>query len=472
MALRTNFGLGSVGVPSNLYSGGSVVFNEQPYISYYTNQKLRDQAREDSFYRYFGDLGKSLTPSGMHTKDIPGLMQQKNEWQQFMMDNRKNIARPGLDQGKAYTESMGRYNSMMSLINQSKNDVKNLASLKPILDSPQKNSLLNDATMMRIHKGSLPIGDPNYEPFDPSSISYNPPAFDAKQANAMRLNVSQYKPSDSPTIVPLPNHQEQVIHNYKFNQNDLNGLYVQGATAYHNNPSFQGEIDKVKDSPEMHQHLNEVFKEHYGRDLYSPEDAATAYMLTLHPDISNKVEQPRNLQYSPWETASASLGREKQMYDYKEQHQQDKLDISDAAADKWLQGREAEAKSGGPKKYTDVNGHESKSYNVKLDPDQIKTIFGQRDVSGKHVLVPDEVHVLENGDYLPVYYKYKDGKKVPSGTGDYLVDTKYTKPVSRESVKASIVQHKIIPKTITTTPAPPNIHISNKKTTFGSGGLN
>lgn len=474
MALRTNFGLGSAGVPSNLYSGGAVVFNTQPYISYYLQQQAHKQAQEDAFYKYFGELSKSLTPAGMHTKDIPTLMQKKNEWQQFDMQNRKAIARPGLDQGKAYAESMQRYNDMLSLINQSKNDVKNLAALKPILDSPQKNALLNDATQLRIHKGSLPIGHPDYEPFDPSSINFNPPAFDSKQANAMRIAMSQYKPTEgSPIITPIGNNQQQVVHNFKFNPNQLNGIYTQAAVQYHNNPSFQNMID-AQDSPEAYHSMNQQFKEHYGRDINSKEDMSAAYMLSLHPDLSNKVEI-RNVPINPWESAAASLGREKQFYDYKEQHQQDKTDISDAAADKWLTDREAEAKKTGSKPYTPSGGQPVNTHTVKLDPDQIKTIFGQRDISGKHMLVPDEVRVLDNGDYLPIYYQYKDGKPVQSGTGNVAVDSRYTKPVSRDAVKASIIQHKIIPKTTTiTTTTTPSTHVTQKttKTTFGSGGLN
>lgn len=472
--LNQNMGLGSTGISSNDYNGGAVVFNLQPYVQFSVYQKLRDQAREDSFYRYFGELGKNLTPSGMHTKDLPGLMQQKNDWQNFMMQNRDTIARPGLDHGKAYTESMGRYNSMMSYINQSKNDVKNLASLKPILDSPQKKYLLNDATMQRIHQGSLPINDPNYQPFDPSTINFNPPPFDAKQANQMRLNMTQYKPSDNPVTIPLPNHQEQTVHNYKFNQNDLNGIYTQGAMAYHTNPSFQGEIDKVKDDPEMHGTLNSLFNEHYGRDMQSPEDASAAYMLSLHPDISNKVEQPRNIPYSPWETAAAGLSREKQYYDYTESEKAAKLTEAGNQAEKFLSDREKEAKAGGAIPYVRAdNGQKVNSYPVKLDPDQIKTIFGQRDVSGKHVLVPDQVRVLDNGDYLPIYYQYKEGKTATSGTGMTAVDDRYTKPVSRDAVKASIIQHKIIPTTQTTTTMPgTHTRQTSQKTTFGSGGLN
>lgn len=474
MALGLNSSLGSTGISSNDYNGGAVVFNLQPYVQYYTNQKIREQAREDAFYKYFGGLGNNLTPAGMHTKDIPGLMQQKNDWQNYMMQNRDNIARPGLDGGKAYTEAMNRYNTMMSYINQSKNDVKNLASLKPILDSPQKKYLLNDVTMQRIHQGSLPINDPNYQPFDPSTINFNPPPFDAKQANQMRLNMSQYKPSDSPVTIPLPNHQEQTIHNYKFNQNDLNGIYTQGAMAYHTNPSFQGEIDKVKDSPEMHAQLNSLFTEHYGRDIQSPEDAAAAYMLSLHPDISNKVEQPRNIPYSPWESAAASLGREKQFYDYKEDQNAQKITQADNQAEKFLSDREKEAKAGGSIPYIHAeDDRKENSYPVKLDPDQIKTIFGQRDITGKHVLVPDQVRVLDNGDYLPVYYQYKNGKPATSGDGKVAIDSRYTKPVSRDAVKASIIQHKIIPSAQTTV-TNPSTHVTqhSKKTTFGAGGLN
>lgn len=480
-----NMNLGSTGISSNDYNGGAVVFNQQPYINYYTNQKLREQAREDAFYKYFGGLGNNLTPAGMHTKDIPGLMQQKNDWQNYMMQNREAIARPGLDEGKAYTEAMGRYNSMMSYINQSKNDVKTLASLKPILDSPQKKYLLNDVTMQRIHQGSLPINDPNYRPFDPSSIDFNPPPFDAKQANQMRLNMTQYKPSDNPITIPLPNHQEQTVHNYKFSQNDLNGIYTQGAMAYHTNPSFQGEIDKVKDDPEMHGRLNSLFNEHYGRDMQSPEDASAAYMLSLHPDISNKVEQPRNIPYSPWETAAAGLNREKQFYDYK----QDQQSTQDAlVTESYMSNLENQAKKNPPATYMPMDGQPMKSYKLPMT-EQLQKAFEVKSPDGKKTYQPDEMHVLENGNWLPEYYKYEqytapDGKihsrPAKSADGTVALDHRLSQPVSREIAKTNLDQVLLTKKsaerqsgTVGKSPTP-STHITQKsqKTTFGSGGLN
>lgn len=473
MALRTNFGLGSAGVPSNLYSGGAVTFNPQPYINYYTNQKLRAEAREDAMYRYFGDMGKSLSPAGMDAKDIPGLMKRKNEWQAFDMQNRHSIARPGIDEGKSYTESMSRYNDMMDYINRSKSKVKNLSSLKPILDSPQKSALLNDAIQTRIHHGSLPLDHPEYQEFDPTSISYNPPAFDTKQANAMRVTMSQYKPTEGqPNITPIGNNQQQVVHNFKFNDNQLNGIYTQAAVQYHNNPSFQNMID-AEDSPEAYHSMNQQFKEHYGRDINSKEDMSAAYLLSLHPDLGNKVEI-RNIPVSPWESAAATLNRQKEYHDYTEAEKAQKTEQTENEAEKFLSGREQEAKAGGAFPYTHAeNGKKENAYNVKLAPDQIKKIFGTRDISGKHILVPDKVQVLENGDYLPVYYQYKDGKPVGEGN-NYAVDQRYTKPVSRESVKASVIANKITPKVTTTTVTTPGIHETHKttKTTFGSGGLN
>lgn len=69
--------IGNIGLPSNLYAGGAVIFDSSPYTNYYLNQQARQKAQEDSMYRYFGEMGKGLTPAGMDAKDIPGLMQRK-----------------------------------------------------------------------------------------------------------------------------------------------------------------------------------------------------------------------------------------------------------------------------------------------------------------------------------------------------------------------------------------------------------
>lgn len=465
--------IGNIGLPGNLYAGGAVIFDSSPYTNYYLNQQARQKAQEDAMYRYFGEMGKGLTPAGMDAKDIPGLMKRKNEWQDFMMQNRKSIARPGIDQGKAYGEANVRYNDMIDYINRSKSKVKNLASLHSILNSPQKSALLNDATQLGIHHGSLPLDHPDYKEFDPSSIQYNVAPFDNKQINSLRNNLLQYKPTEiqAPSVVDIGNRQQQITHHYRFNENQLNGIYAQGATQYHTNPSFQNMIDRVKDDPMAYHSLNETFKEHYNRDILSGEDAATAYMMSLHPDISQKTEI-RTTPISPWESASAALDKEKQFYDYRHQQEAEQFD----RAENFLSDQEAEAKKGGSLPYYHAGTNRwQTAYDTKFTPDQVKKIFSTRDVSGKHILTPDKVQVLDNGDYLPIYYQYDDkGQPVKGENGKIAVDSRYTKPVSRDAVKASIVSNRIIPKS---QPVKPGEHVSKgttvtKKQTFGAGGLN
>lgn len=465
--------IGNIGLPSNLYAGGAVIFDSSPYTNYYLNQQARQKAQEDSMYRYFGEMGKGLTPAGMDAKDIPGLMQRKNEWQNFMMQNRSAISRPGIDQGKAYAEANVRYNDMLDYINRSKSKVKNLSSLRPILNSPQKSALLNDATQLSIHHGSLPLDHPEYKEFDPSSIQYNTQPFGNKEINALRNTLVQYKPTETeaPTVVDIGNRQQQITHHYRFNENQLNGIYSQGATQYHTNPSFQNMIDKVKDDPSTYHTLNQTFKEHYARDILSGEDAATAYLMTLHPDISQKTET-RTIPISPWESAQASLSKEKQYYDYR--HQQD-AEQSDRA-EQFLAGQEAEAKKAAPQRYFSAAANQwENSYNIKFTPDQVKKIFSIRDASGKHILTPDRVQMLDNGDYIPIFYEYDDkGQPVKGESGNIAYDMRYTKPVSRDAVKASIIANRIVPKQ---QPVKTGEHTTKEKTvvkkqTFGTGGLN
>lgn len=459
-------------LPGGLYTGGAVSLNAAPYVNYYLQTQAHKQAQEDAMYRYFGELQKGLTPAGMDSQDIPGLMQKKQEWQQHMLQNRDKISRPTLDKGAAYSEAMGRYNDMLGYIEESKNKMKKMASLAPIMHNPQKHDLLTDQTWDDIRRGSLPLNHPDYKPFDPNSIDYNPAPFGAKEVNTLRQNVSLIKPTETGvTRRNLGNRMQEVTHHYGFTPDQLYAMQNQAASQYATNPSFKGFIDKIDDANgDAYHSMNDLFKNHYGRDIADKGDFATAYYLSLHPDSKSRVET-RTIPMNPYEQSNITLGREKEFYDYKQQQAQ----AQDDEAENFLMGREQDALKGPAKQYIH-NGKREDYHIINMTPDQKAKIFGQRDITGKHTLVPDEVAKFDNGDYLPIHYERDEntGEIKVGPDGAKAVDANYTKPVDRAAVKASIIANKIIPKKPikSTAPTPTTKTKVTTKTTFGAGGLN
>src|SRR5690242_15509022 len=152
----------ATGLPTNIYSGGAVVLNTQPLATMYQQYAAHRQAKEDALDNYFRDLGKNITPAGMRSQDVPGLTQKTNQWQQFYQQNKSAILNPRLDNGKAYSEYMSRYQDQLAYIQQSKDALKTTDELNKTRLNPQTSFILDDPTIIdQIHQHDLPIGDPN-----------------------------------------------------------------------------------------------------------------------------------------------------------------------------------------------------------------------------------------------------------------------------------------------------------------------
>lgn len=284
---------------AGVFNGGAVTLNSQPYAAAYQQSLQRKQAQDDTLMRYFGDLGKNLTPAGMHSNDVNDLMQKKNAWQQYVMQNKDNYLHPSKDNGKAYTQAMSMYNDAMSLAQQSKDKVKNLAEVKGIFTDPTKRSLMTEQTLRDLEQGEKPIGDPDYKPIDITHINYNPKPWNIRDQSALVNEVSKYKGTEGAPTITKDAPNKQLIFSYpnKFEDKDLLGMHNLGSSLYGSNPGFKNIVDNLSKAgadPTDPNHgqfvqLNNLFKQHFGQDIQSPEDVAGAYVLSLNPAKSGRV---------------------------------------------------------------------------------------------------------------------------------------------------------------------------------------
>jgi hypothetical protein len=91
----------------NPYAVGAVVFDSTPYTNYFLRQEAEAKAKDEALGKYFQDLDKSLTPTGMRTQDIGGFIEKTKGLRQYYFANKDRIKNPSLDNGKAYNEYMG-----------------------------------------------------------------------------------------------------------------------------------------------------------------------------------------------------------------------------------------------------------------------------------------------------------------------------------------------------------------------------
>jgi hypothetical protein len=430
-----------IGLPSNLYSGGAVTLDVSPYTNFVIQTKQRQEAQDNALYKYFGDLGKNVTPAGMHSNDIPELMQKKNEWQTFNMQNKKAIARPSLDKGAAYQKSMAMYNDMLAHAAESKEKVKSIAGVGSIYKDPAKKSLLTEKTLADIQRGELPVSDPNYQRIDPTALNYNPKPFGVLEQGQLSALLNRFKGNEevdgTPEKIPGTN-QEKIRYKTKFNPDQLAGMQNIGASLYHNNPSFKQMVDGESDPlSNNYSALNDVYKSHYGKDIATPEDMATAHVLSMHPNKTGR-EVVRNISVNPLTLIAARNASSKNLIDYSQKYKKEneerkeKKEQQSGSVDGFVDSMFESAKNN-PHIIKD-RGKLEKEFEAPTT-EETKKMFAYKDDKG-HPVYPDVLHFSEDGKKVtPIFYKGNGPV-----TGNREIDRRNSRPVLVEEFKVRLAK--------------------------------
>ena len=211
------------GLPPNLFSGGAVVVNPNPVVDYINNTQKLNQARDDAFSKYYADLGKNLTPSGMHADDIDDVINGKNQWQQHSMANRKALMNPSIDGGKAYAENQRLYNNTLDIAQKSKSKVANLLTVEPLIRDPKKRSLLTDDAVTAIDNAGLKVTNPKYKALNPNDIHFKDKPFDLADQSKVQGVLKNIKPEqvENEPIIDKKNGTQTINYTPKFDKNSL-----------------------------------------------------------------------------------------------------------------------------------------------------------------------------------------------------------------------------------------------------------
>lgn len=421
-------------LPSNVYSGGAVTFNTQPLATMYLQFAAQRKAKEDALDNYFRDLNKNVTPAGMRSQDIPGLTKKTNEWQQFYQQNKSAILNPRLDNGKAYSEYMGRYQDQLAHIQQSKDALKTIDELNKTRLNPQTSFILDDPTIIdQIHQHDLPIGDPNRRDINLATLVVPPKPWDIKDREAYAKYRTQGLAVDE---IPgktqfLPGFKTLTPITKQYSDNNLMVIGERGKSLYDTDRGLQAETNRlmkqIESDPAHQQQLNNVYRRIYGKDIETPRELRAAQ------DILE--ESKKSIEYKQGEDV---FGREKAMEAIRFGHQKELKKSDQAAADSWIDNfwktRITNAKSGEPTPLFDPNKALGKTFAHEIvgDPVMMKAL-------SRNGVEPNQVFVTSDNKIYPVFYEYKEdydanGKKIgvsvkKDNEGKPSIDWEVSKPM-------------------------------------------
>jgi hypothetical protein len=308
-------GTGLVPLPSNIYAGGAVKFDTTPVTNYLVNEIHHQKALQQSAMKYYSELGSKLTPTGMVDEDAKELIDRKNNWQAHMMQNRKQVADPSLDGGSAYMEGMRQYNDMQDLIAKSKYK-SGMANrfIKPIVNNPEKFNQLTDESKEAIRRAGLPVTNDEYRPFSPDDIKFKEKQWGNDDVKKLQSVLKSYKPDPLTYGEPVRDEKtgtQSIPFKQSFGNEALNGMSTLGEITYRaNHNGFKDEMDNIYRNPnsQTYQNLNNQFKKHFGKDIQSPLDVSTAYMIDINPNRPQEGStKPTPITYTLGEKTSSAI---------------------------------------------------------------------------------------------------------------------------------------------------------------------
>lgn len=409
-------------LPSDIYSGGAVVLNTQPLASMYQQFVLQRKAKEDTLDNYFRDLGKNITPAGMRNQDVAGLTQKTNEWQTFYQQNKSAILNPRIDNGKAYSEYMGRYQDQLAHIQQSKDALKATDELNKTRLNPQTSFILDDPTIIdQIKLHDLPIGDQGRKAINISTLAVPPKPWDIKdrEAYSKYLTAGLNMDEIAGKMQFLPGFKTLTPITKQYSDDNLKVIGQRAMGAYDSDRSLQFQTNKlmkdVMNDPSKQQQLNSVFRRFYGKDIDSPKELLAAQSIV--------DENRRSIDYKQGEDV---FGREKAMEAIRFGHQKQLKKEDQKAADNWIDNfwntRIQAAKSAQPTQLFDPNSALGYKLVNEVSPDPVLM-----KAMSRNGIEPNHVFVTDDNKIIPVFYEYEklyDTKGKEIGVGIKKDDNK------------------------------------------------
>lgn len=284
----------------NPYGGGvELDFSSKP-LAYAIQLEKEARAKDDALEKYFRDIDKSITPTGMRQIDVPVFTKAQSDNKSFYIQNKDKIKRPELDNGQAYSEYIRRNNQLLEIVNKSKSEQEKIKDIvKMQYDAKKAGEIIDDDTFDFIARSQKSIADPDFVPFDLTRFSASKP-FDP---NAFSVELYKGKPlsESAPTIKPVEG-QKGMIYSETRKTLDKSALNTVVNDVYArfdaNKDKFRSYINKIKNDPEQVELAAKKYQQTFGVPMPANErEFAVGFALTLAPELVSTGEARMSDEY-------------------------------------------------------------------------------------------------------------------------------------------------------------------------------
>lgn len=308
--------------PSTLYSGGQAAFNSNPAMNFYLRQQAKEKATNDALEKYYGNLDKNVTSAGMRGQEIPAFEAAKNNIGQYWMQNKDKILRGDVQAQMQYKNLINTASQIAQVGKENYAIDKAVGSARltnPNAINWDDNTLgyTHDANGNVVETGGglvahskpafkiengIPVPNPEFKKFDPSTTNYNPKMLDAKgwedkfSSIAKNVKPAQWQSEE----VQIDPYTKGVVFKGKFTNEQMKDIGDRIRYDYQSDPSTRFSFDKahkagewVKNNPDEFVKLNQLHKQVYGKDINNNEDLLASMAI----DFKNneQVTQPKTI---------------------------------------------------------------------------------------------------------------------------------------------------------------------------------
>jgi hypothetical protein len=417
------------------FTGGYERVDTRPHVALYAQLMQRKQARDEAYDEYMRNLNKSINPAGLRNVDRPVFEQKLKEWQQYGIQNRDALRNSRKDQGLASMEFQGRYQDLINLVNESKQEEEKKKPLVEIMTDPAKRDRVSEEVIFpRIASHDKPlytqdesgayVRDPERRSFNVADIDFNPKPF---EQDKYFKSFDDVKPSQkSQAVVKLPGFKEEITTTSTLSPQDKEAVATRAVAEYMANPSFKEVVDQL--DPKEY---NDLYKQEFGQDIQNPAQLASAYTLQglQQRGVSKEIKDDTYAQRRALAELNDANARGR-MYMKRAWGKADKA-TQDTWVDDQIAGIVSKGKKGGEVVYTDENGNKRLGFNLPLDPNMAAGLTRDKEQ-------PDALRLNSDGTYTPIFLKRDAKGKAERGSdGAYEINKTKSVPLTYEQIKAA-----------------------------------
>lgn len=301
---------------SGIYSGGAVTFNPLPYAQMIQRMQQEKQLHQEALDKYYMDLNKGLTSTGMAANDVNDFNNKVNTWRNYVTQNRAILDNPqDKNYGNVSMQAGYLYNDALGHAEQSKQKVIQLNDVnKYRLDHP--NNTFTQTGVNEIQRASLPISQGGGD-LDWSQMGYDPKQtpFGVNELMRIKNNIRENYKMDKSVDVPSVDQKTKTKYintTSSYSPQTISEIADYAHGLYQSDQGFKNYIDGLMSDQNSYNELNGKFKQIYGND-YDIKHGEEAAATVLMPQLSTTESKVATYSpYTPYDYAVARVWGDEQ----------------------------------------------------------------------------------------------------------------------------------------------------------------